>query len=237
MSRRNIAIAAGSVLMIAAIVVLVFLSKKTPASGLPEPTVAEAPPAKPPVDPFAQRLDDIVARYRKMIVLLEDDTEQSADHERVSLVGKIMFQENHQGISELSDDLTGDIANAGDFSKPLPNVVRFLDLIESNNELHDADKLAFREIFSDIAETLSGIKSNAKEKQALASRIDSDRKALTEIQSLYEKELDKIFARFDTRGIEIRREAWDQYVTFLHTKYKREEILKGYASQTAQVNQ
>jgi peptidoglycan/xylan/chitin deacetylase (PgdA/CDA1 family)/uncharacterized caspase-like protein len=235
MSLRNVGIAAALVLIVAVIAGWFFHTRK-PSVSAPQPSVAAVPPA-PPVDPFEQRLDDIVARYRKMIVLLEDDTDQSDEHGRISLVGKIIFQENHRGISQLSDELTGDILNAGDFSKPLANVVRFLDLVENKNSFHDADKLAFREVISDIAETLSGIKSNSKEKQELAGRVDLDRKALAEIQSLYEKELDKIFARFDTRGIEIRREAWDQYVAFLRTLFKREDILKGYAVQIAQVNQ
>jgi hypothetical protein len=67
----------------------------------------------------------------------------------------------------------------------------------------------FREIFADLTDTLSGIKSAAQPKRDLEARIDSDRKALAEIQSLYEKELDKIFGRFATRGIEVHREAWD----------------------------
>src|SRR5262249_52842610 len=62
----------------------------------------------------------------------------------------------------------------------------------------------------------------------LESRIDEDRKALVEIQSLYEKELDKIFGRFETRGMPVHREAWERYVAYLHTKYRREEILKAY---------
>jgi peptidoglycan/xylan/chitin deacetylase (PgdA/CDA1 family)/uncharacterized caspase-like protein len=75
---------------------------------------------------------------------------------------------------------------------------------------------------------ISGSKQISSKTQELEKRIDDDRKALVEIQSLYEKELDKIFGRFETRGIPVRREAWDRYVAYLHTKYKRSDILKDY---------
>jgi len=182
-------------------------------------------------DALQQQMNDIVARYRKTIVLLEDDEAlPEAVREQASLIGKIIFQENHQAISRLSDELTTEIVKASDFKQPLPRVARFLDLIETEADLHDADKLSFREIFSDIAATLSGIKSTSSGKTELESRIDMDRKALAEIQSLYEKELDKIFGRFETRGITVRREAWERYVAYVHTKYKREDILKSYES-------
>ncbi len=200
--------------------------KPAPAAQNVSPAAASGTAA---ADPFQQRLEEIVARYRKTIVLLEDgETLPDADRERVSLVGRVIFQENHQALSNLSNELTGEIEKAGDFSQPLPQVARFLDLIETQQDLHDADKLSFREVFADIAEMLSGIKSTAPAKLALESRVDSDRQALTEIQSLYEKELDKIFGRFNTRGMAVRREAWDRYVAYLHTKYKREDILKSY---------
>ena len=44
----------------------------------------------------------------------------------------------------------------------------------------------------------------------LERRVETDRQALAEIQSLYERELDKIFGRFETRGMPVRREAWDR---------------------------
>jgi peptidoglycan/xylan/chitin deacetylase (PgdA/CDA1 family)/uncharacterized caspase-like protein len=188
-------------------------------------------PTGPPADPILEHVDNIVTRYRKTIILLEDDESRAtADREHASLVGKIIFQENHQTISELSDHLTSEIEAAGDFSRPLTGVNRFLDAIETQRELHDADKLSFREVLADVAETLSGIKTSAQAKLDLETRVASDRKALAEIQALYEKELDKIFGRFETRGMPVRREAWETYVAYLRTKYKREDILKAYES-------
>lgn len=75
---------------------------------------------------------------------------------------------------------------------------------------------------------MSGIKLAAAEKTELQQRVETDRQALAEIQSMYEKELDKIFGRFETRGMTVRREAWDRYVAYVRTKCKREDILKAY---------
>jgi peptidoglycan/xylan/chitin deacetylase (PgdA/CDA1 family)/tetratricopeptide (TPR) repeat protein len=230
MSKQNAILSAAAGLVF---LVLVFWAVQTrkapdnrpvPAPATPSPSQAQAPP-----DSFQQRIDDIVARYRKTIVLLEDDQSlPEADREQASLIGRVIFQENHQALAGLSDELTSEIQNAGDFSQPLAHVSRFLDLIETQADLHDADKLSFREVFSDIAESLSGIRSAASAKTELQNRVDTDRQALMEIQSLYEKELDKIFGRFETRGMVVRREAWDRYVAYLHTKYKREDIVKAY---------
>jgi peptidoglycan/xylan/chitin deacetylase (PgdA/CDA1 family)/tetratricopeptide (TPR) repeat protein len=201
------------------------------STPVPKPVTARPP------DAMSQTVESIVARYRKTIVLLEsDESLPEADREKASLVGKIIFQENHQILSNLSNGLTAEIEKAGDFSQPLPSVARFLDLIETQQDLHDADKLSFREVFTDIAETLGGIKSSASPKADLESRVDMDRKALAEIQLLYEKELDKIFGRFETRGIQVRREAWERYVAYLRTKYKREDILKEYEPAIARIS-
>jgi hypothetical protein len=80
-------------------------TRKAPAAETTAP--AASLQVVPPADPLPQSLEDIVARYRKTIVLLEEDESlPDADRERASLVGKIIFQENHQAISILSDDLT-----------------------------------------------------------------------------------------------------------------------------------
>ncbi len=227
---KLIAAAASSALIIALIVLWMVQSKKTGIvgrNGAPAPAgVSSAPP-----DPLQQRIDAIVARYRQTIVLLEDDSSlPESDRENASLVGRIIFQENHEALSALSDELTSGILNAGDWSQSPAGVSHFLDLVETQSDLHDADKLVFREIFADIADTLSGLKSAIAAKVDLERRVETDRQALAEIQSLYEKELDKVFGRFETRGMPVRREAWDRYVAYLRTKYRREDILKSYGS-------
>lgn len=230
MSKQNVIISAAAGVVFLALLSWALLTKKTPASPPSAAQVASAQPSAPAApDPFQQRIDDIVARYRKTIVLLEDDHSLSdADREQASLIGRVIFQENHRALALLSDELTSEIQRAGDFSQPPAQVNRFLDLVETQDDLHDADKLSFREVFTDIVESLSGLRSSSSAKTELQGRVDTDRQALTEIQSLYEKELDKIFGRFETRGMTVRREAWDRYVAYLRTKYKREDIVKAY---------
>lgn len=231
MSRKLITAGAFTALILALAAFWIFrprrpTTKTAAAVGAPAAAAAKVPP-----DPLELRLDDIVARYRKTIVLLEDsDSQPEADRDNTSLVGEIIFQENHQAISGLSDQLTAGIVNAADWSGAPAEVSHFLDLVESQDDLHDADKLVFRETFTDLADTLSALNTTAPAKTELQQRVETDREALAEIQSMYEKELDKIFGRFETRGMTARREAWDRYVAYLHTKYRREDILKSYES-------
>jgi peptidoglycan/xylan/chitin deacetylase (PgdA/CDA1 family)/uncharacterized caspase-like protein len=238
--KRNVTVAVALAipfLILAGVLIWLLQTRKIPAlQPSPRTSAVNRSPAPPP-DAMSQTVAGIVARYRKTIVLLEDDdTLPEVDRDKDSLVGKIIFQENHQTISNLSSGLTAEIEKAGDFSQPLPDVSRFLDLIETQMDLHDADKLGFHEVLADIAETLSGIKLAPPAKAELESRVDMDRKALAEIQSLYEKELDKIFGRFETRGMPVRREAWDRYVAYLRTQYKRQDILKEYEPALAQIS-
>src|SRR5215470_7086331 len=106
MNRRNPQIVATSILIVA-IAMFLFSCSKTPAkpeTAKPSEASAAAPATAPPPDAMEQSLNDIVARYRKTIVLLDDDADaQAADRDRASLVGKIIFQENHQAISQLSE--------------------------------------------------------------------------------------------------------------------------------------
>src|SRR5438477_6527331 len=76
-------------------------TSKTPTTqSAASPTVTASKPI--PLDAMSQTVEGIVARYRKTIVLLEDDESlPDADRERSSLVGKIIFQENHPARSNL----------------------------------------------------------------------------------------------------------------------------------------
>jgi peptidoglycan/xylan/chitin deacetylase (PgdA/CDA1 family)/uncharacterized caspase-like protein len=238
MSKRIVVIAGCAVVVVLAFVGFWTMRKPSTSVSQPASNVGGAPvqPQAAPADPLLATIEDIVARYRKTIVLLEDtDSLPDAQRDQASLVGRIIFQENHQALSSLSSDLVAEI-EAGDFSKPLDRVGHFLDIVESEPDLHDGDKLSFRDLLGDLADSLSAARASTPVKAELETRLDTDRKALAEIQSLYEKELDKIFGRFETRGMQVRREAWDQYVAYLHTKYKREEILKSYETQVGRIN-
>ena len=59
-------------------------------------------------------------------------------------------------------------------------------------------------------------------------RISEDLDALVEIEHNYEKEIRRIFDRFEQRAIELKRERWEDYVAHLKKLYTREQILKDY---------
>src|SRR5579862_9000719 len=98
MSRKHLA-AAGAVSAIIVVLIVVWWVVRPFHKNLTVPSAPAAvstPVASPP-DLLQQRIDGIVARYRQTIVLLEDDDSRSeADRDSASLVGSIIFQENHQ---------------------------------------------------------------------------------------------------------------------------------------------
>src|SRR5262249_55807297 len=144
------------------------------------------------------------------IVLVEDQADLDAKaREQATTVGRLLFQENHQALGALATRLAASPAAAADF----------LSTLENSAELHDADKLAFRDTVEDrLAAAREGRPGGASPLAALRGRLEEDDAALREIQKLYEKELAKIFGRFETRGMTVRREAWESYVAFLKTR-------------------
>src|SRR5262245_60042918 len=166
----------------------------------PAPAVGAAPTAAPSPDAMAQMLPSILGAYRKIIVLLEsEDSMSPEDRDRASLVGKIIFHENQQRLATLSELLAAEAARAGGPGAQ-DRIVRFLDYLDSP-ELRAADALAFSEVTSDLAAALRTSPLDAETKRRLETRVEADRKAIAEIKAGYEKELEKIFGRFDTRGL------------------------------------
>ncbi len=177
-------------------------------------------------------LASIVTNYRKIIVLLDDekslDQDQAAD---ADALGQSLYHQNQNLLKELSEKLSVEIGAAGSQGSMTvpPETARFLDELENDPDWHDADKLAFFETVEDMNEAATGLPEAYKKKTGLANRIEDDRKALKEIQALYDRELDKIFGRFETRGMVVHREAWEKYVAYLKTKFTRDQLLKEYA--------
>ncbi|HSB71995.1 MAG TPA: polysaccharide deacetylase family protein [Candidatus Methylomirabilis sp.] len=203
-----------------------------PAAGPTTPAQKQATLA---ADPLAAVLSDILAAYRKIIVLVEGESSLTpADRARVYPVGEFLFDENHARLASLTELLTADLearlAAAGPSSSG--KVEQFLDRLENDPAYHDADKLAFRDVLEDLAALLGESQGPSRLKQELGARIASDLKALGVIQALYEKELGQIFSRFQNRGMAVRREAWEKYVAFLKTQYDPAVILKEYETAT-----
>lgn len=176
-----------------------------------------------------ESLARIVDAYRKTIVLLESENSLDPDaRARAVLVGRLLYQENHQRLTALTEALSSQLASGS----PPDATTTFLDALETHPELHDVDKLAFVDVVNDLGDALRATNTNAA--KMLIGRVQSDQQALKDIQDLYNKELEKIFGRFDTRGMPVRREAWEAYVAFLRTRYSPVAIMKEYndAAQT-----
>ena len=62
----------------------------------------------------------------------------------------------------------------------------------------------------------------------LHKRVGDDLDALDEIEQQYDKEINQIFSRVETRAIVLRREKWEDYVAHLQTLYQRDQVLKDY---------
>jgi peptidoglycan/xylan/chitin deacetylase (PgdA/CDA1 family)/tetratricopeptide (TPR) repeat protein len=165
-----------------------------------------------------RQADEIVAGYRKIIVLTSDDAAlDDITRDRVTTLGRILFQQNEERLEALSAGLSSDTGA----------LTAFLDRLEKSSEYHDADKLVFRDLLDDLS---AGLPQDGDGNAALRKRMAEDIAALDQIQALYQKELAKVFDRFRTRGLPVRREAWEKYLAFLMQKYQREQILKEYES-------
>ncbi len=161
--------------------------------------------------------DEIVANYRKIIVLMNGaGALDPGVKERASTAGKIIFQQNEEKLTALEALLTKGLADG----QTAPTE-EFLSRVENYAEYRDADKLVFR----DLLEGLAAAPETATNEKLLG-RIRDDLAALAQIQALYQKEIGEILGNLQTRGMVVHREAWERYVSFLQQKYTREKILK-----------
>ncbi|OEZ96306.1 polysaccharide deacetylase family protein [Duganella sp. HH101] len=197
----------------------VALRGKQPAAA---PAAATAAGATPELMP---ELHAMLAAYRKIIVLLADEkTLSESDRKAAGQVGQSLFHENLARLGKVQAMLAQ--------TQALPPSQRdaaddgLLSYIESAADLYDADRLAFREVLLSLQklaaadQTLPAIK--------LHKRVSEDLAALEDIEKQYDKEINDIFSRFDTRAIAPKRERWDDYVKHLRKLYGREQIMKDY---------
>ena len=184
-----------------------------------------APDAAPQAAKALAALQEVLAAYRKIIVLFADEASLSS-HERMlaNQVGQSLFHENRQRVAELESSLGALVQS--------PSAARFeaigglLNYIESGTGLFDADRLAFQDIVRSLQQQVAADSSLPAIK--LHKRIGEDLDALAEIERNYEKEIRLVFGRFESRAIDLKRERWDDYLASLKKLYHREQILKDY---------
>ncbi|GJJ02254.1 polysaccharide deacetylase [Duganella rhizosphaerae] len=216
---KQLSIAAVVVAVAGAGAFVALRGKQPAAAPAAAPVVAGAAPELMP------ELRNMLAAYRKIIVLLADEKSLSeSDRKAAGQVGQSLFHENLERLAKVQAMLAQ--------TQALPPSQRdaaddaLLSYIESASDLFDADRLAFREVLLSLQklaaadQTLPAIK--------LHKRVSEDLAALEDIEKQYDKEINDIFSRFDTRAITPKRERWDDYVTHLRKLYARDQIMKDY---------
>lgn len=194
-----------------------------PASSAPM-QVAQAKPAMD-VSAISADMQSLLAAYRKIIVLTQDEGSLSNDaREQANRVGQQLFHENQERIARLDGALARLLASGG--PARFEAIGSVLDYVESGAGLYDADRLAFREVMQSLLGQIAQDSSLPAIK--LHKRVSEDLDALAEIERNYEKEIRAVFGRFESRAITLKREKWDSYVAYLKTMYQREGILKDY---------
>lgn len=123
---------------------------------------------------------------------------------KVRTAAWILFEKNRERLDQLEQDLRTDAAR-----KDSPLVKVFLARLESSRDLHNADKLAFRDVLDGLAATSAEEAPN----DALRKRISDDAAALEQIQALYQQEIAQVFSGMQARGMAVHREAWSRGAT------------------------
>ncbi len=224
--RRPVVAAIGlSVVVSVAAIAGFLLLKKTDSSNPPGNTSGKPEALSPVSAEILAGPEQLLAAYRKIIVLLADEKNLSPKEKAAAnQVGQSLFHENIGRLARIGDQLKQ--------LQTLPVAQReasydaLLTYIESGKDLYDADRLAFREV-------LIGMQRQVAAEQTLPSiklhkRISEDLTALDDIEKQYDKELKDIFSRFDNRAIEPKRERWDDYLAHLRAIYTRDQIMKDY---------
>lgn len=166
--------------------------------------------------------DGMLALHRQIVVLMDGEaTLPAAQRREVQALGQQLFHELLQRQQRLADLAL----------KPesLDATAALLTRIESEPSWFDADRLAFKEVLSQLAtglksaQTLDGIK--------LARRAQEDLDTLAEVEKAYEQELKEVFGGFAKRGIELKRERWSDYVAKLKALHTRDAVMKQHGAQ------
>lgn len=222
MRRRPIVATAIIVLFAAALLLPACGSGERPA----KPSASAPAGPAPAAEGVRAAMDAAVAVHRKMIVLVEaEDSLAPPLRTFVPAVGQRLFHENLSRLEALGRRLT----EGAETGAPPDALDAFLDLLEEHRGYRDADKLVFREMLEETAVRLREKAPPGPDWRKRLSRIDEDRAALAQIRALYEKELEKIFARIETRAMTVRREKWEDYVAFLKTLHAPRDIMNGSA--------
>lgn len=184
-------------------------------------------------DPRGERVPQdalsLVERFREGIAIADAAAHapDAAAAEQLRSIGRLLFHRQLVLRRGLSERLVAKLGSATD-----DEATRMLAYVESDPRLHDADKLAFRELVDDLADAAASLPHGGA-RDALAKRLADDANALTEINGRYQAEMKTMLAAIGTRAIVPTREAWDSYLAFVRAGYPSTKIAKDYAGEFA----
>jgi peptidoglycan/xylan/chitin deacetylase (PgdA/CDA1 family)/uncharacterized caspase-like protein len=174
---------------------------------------------------WQQSTQALVDAQRQILVLLAEE-ERLTEAERAA-ANQVAHRLFHQAASRLAELRTSIEAALSTSEATLPAIDALLTQIESEPQWFDADRLAVRDVVVSIRQGLT--KSQSLVAIRLHRRASEDLEAIQEIESAYDREMRAVFARFETRAIELKRERWDDYVAKIRTRFNREQILRDHA--------
>ncbi len=181
------------------------------------------------------QLEEIVRSFRQIIVLMSDRSSLSeTDQKNAYIIGKLLFEEGIPKREKLADQLWEALSSGKSIQAlETPPMAAFLLRLEKDPQWHDADKLAFKEVLDTLIEKMNTAAPVSEADKILKRRLEEDRAALSQIQALYDKELDAIFGQFATRGMTISRERWESYLAYLRTLFSAKAIIAEHGHRIA----
>src|SRR4029078_450315 len=90
---------------------------------------------------------------------------------------------------------------------------RFMDGLEWDPGWGDAHKLAFRDVLAELP---------------ASARVAQDRAALDAMEARYDAEVKKLLGRLPPRGLVDRREAWEDYLTYVRGQVSRDALIAAH---------
>jgi peptidoglycan/xylan/chitin deacetylase (PgdA/CDA1 family)/uncharacterized caspase-like protein len=144
-----------------------------------------------------------VADFRGIVALLADEP---AEDDRALTVARLLARDEQEKLDAIGERAAADPSATS----------ALLDVLEKSADLHDADKLPFRDTLAELPPS---------------PRVDADRAVLDGIQARYDAEITRLVQQLGTRGMTDRREAWSAYVAFVRGTVSRDQLLAEHAAE------
>ncbi|MDH5181087.1 MAG: polysaccharide deacetylase family protein, partial [Gammaproteobacteria bacterium] len=171
----------------------------------------------------------IITNYRKLIVLAAvEDADNEDDVQLTNVVGKIIFHENRRTLANLEEVIYTELTQPNSAAEA---GTRFVELLSATKDIWDADKLAFLGMVESLLARLENVPVSGELKRLIVLQLKGDVNTLKRVQARYNDELGKVIARFSSRAMQDRRQAWDEYLNYISALHSKTAILADYQDQ------